>query len=266
MTTPDFREAIDWSKPWLAPFRAGATPLLDSLDWRKAATEAVSVQKLRNHNGLPICFVPQENLPAGVAYEAFISATGQVPSRDNLHDFFNALMWRHFPHMKVQLNALQAGEIARNGGVASTRGKIRDAATIFDENAAIVVYRDSLFPAALRAHDWKMIFAEHRAAFGCEWDVWLFGHALLEKLVMPYKAATAHSWLVRADDEFFARSDEEKRRWIDKAVSTSLMEGFTTAMLTPLPVAGVPGWWDGQDAAFYDDISVFRPLRRLARS
>jgi hypothetical protein len=29
-----------------------------------------------------------------------------------------------------------------------------------------------------------------------------------------------------------------------------------------LPVLGVPGWWAGnEDAAFYDDDGVFRPLR-----
>ncbi|HMM24565.1 MAG TPA: DUF3025 domain-containing protein [Pseudoxanthomonas mexicana] len=32
------------------------------------------------------------------------------------------------------------------------------------------------------------------------------------------------------------------------------------AALTPLPVLGVPGWWDGNaDPAFYADAAVFRP-------
>ena len=31
---------------------------------------------------------------------------------------------------------------------------------------------------------------------------------------------------------------------------------------TPLPVLGVPGWWqDNQDPAFYGDAGVFRPRR-----
>lgn len=236
--------------------------MLASSDWRQSASDAAGAKRLHNHRGLPVCFVPQDCLPPGVAYEAFIGETGQVPSRDNLHDFFNALMWLHFPQTKVRLNALQAAEIARNGGVAATRGKIRDAATIFDENAAIVVYRDPEFAAALRSHDWKTVFTAPHVRFGREWDVQLFGHALLEKLVMPYKAATAHALLVCADDEFFLRSEEGKCGWIDDAASTFLAGGFTTAMLTPLPVAGVPGWWPGQDTAFYEDVSVFRPLRR----
>lgn len=261
MSVQDFRSTIDWSRPWLAPFRVGASQLLEHPDWREAANKSASAMKLCNHRGLPIRFVPQENLPPGTAYEAFISATGQVPSRDNLHDFFNALMWLHFPRTKVRLNALQAAEIARSGDV-EVRGKIRDATTIFDENAAIVVYRDSAFAAALRSHDWPEVFTTRRAGLGVDWEIHLFGHALLEKLVKPYKAATAHAWLVHAGEEFFLHPDEGKRQWIDTVVGETMFDGFTTAAFTPLPVAGVPGWWAGQDAAFYADVSVFRPPRR----
>jgi hypothetical protein len=217
---------------------------------------------LLNHRGLAIRFVPQEALPPGMAYEAFISSAGQVPSRDNLHDFFNALIWLHFPRTKVRLNALQAAEIGRSGGVGGMRGKVRDAATIFDENSAIVVYRDPGFAAALRAHDWREVFTKRGAGLGRDWEVCLFGHALLEKLVTPYKAVTAHAWLVLMREGFFFRSDEDKRKCIDEAVEQALADGFTTAVFTPLPIAGVPGWWAGQDAAFYADVAVFRPARQ----
>lgn len=259
----DFRAAIDWSRPWLAPFRTGASCLLAAADWRAAANEAAAVLELRNHRGFAIRFVPQEALPPGTAYEAFISSTGQVPSRDNLHDFFNALMWLHFPRTKVRLNALQAAEIDRNGGVAGTRGKVRDAATIFDENTAIVTYHDPAFAVALRAHNWIEVFMKRHAGLGRNWEVCLFGHALLEKLVKPYKAATAHAWLVPVGEEFFLRPDEDKRKHIDEAIERTFADGFTTAAFTPLPIAGVPGWWAGQDAAFYADATVFRPARRI---
>ena len=96
---------------------------------------------LVNHAGLPLRFVPQAALPAGVAYEAHIGATGCVPTRDNLHDFFNGLVWQTFPLIKRALNALQAAQIAA-AGVARVRGPARDAATIFDENAALLVVRE----------------------------------------------------------------------------------------------------------------------------
>ena len=40
-----------------------------------------------------------------------------------------------------------------------------------------------------------------------------------------------------------------------------LQQGLLTTVSTPLPVLGVPGWWQGQDAAFYAQTSVFRPKR-----
>jgi hypothetical protein len=46
------------------------------------------------------------------AYEEFIGATGCVPTRENLHDFFNGLVWQTFPLIKRELNALQAAQIA----------------------------------------------------------------------------------------------------------------------------------------------------------
>ena len=45
----------------------------------------------------PVRFVPHESRPRGEAYEAFIARTGCVPTRDNLHDLFNALVWLTFP-------------------------------------------------------------------------------------------------------------------------------------------------------------------------
>ncbi|MFS9669939.1 DUF3025 domain-containing protein, partial [Klebsiella pneumoniae] len=77
--------------------------------------------------------VPQDALPAGAAYEAHIAATGQVPTRDNLHDFFNALIWLHWPRAKAALNARQARAITQDG-IGAARGTVRDAATLFDEN------------------------------------------------------------------------------------------------------------------------------------
>ena len=42
---------------------------------------------------------------------------GRVETRpDNLHDFFNALIWLAFPRSKARINAMHAAEIPREGG------------------------------------------------------------------------------------------------------------------------------------------------------
>jgi hypothetical protein len=267
MSAPFFRD-IDWTRPWLIPLAPFARPILEASDWRKALNDAAA--SISNHRGLPIRFVPQADLPSGVPYEAFISDTGHVPTRDNLHDFFNALIWLTFPRIKVQLNALQAAEIARTnvaGPVATStrprRGSVRDAATIFDENAALVLTHDRVLIDALRSHDWHHVFVTRKDILPHDCEVRLFGHALMEKLVSPYKAITAHAWIVEVDKSFFIMDPAQKRHWIDERISGQLTPGLSTSAFTPLPVLGLPGWSEGQDENFYDDAAVFRPKRKL---
>lgn len=263
---PSFCSAIDWPRPWHASIRSAAQNILSAPDWRAALNAQAAAMALSNHAGLPLSFVPQDSLPEGMAYEAFISAAGCVPTRENLHDFFNALVWLSFPRIKRQLNALQAAQIAA-AGIGRARGPARDAATIFDENAALLVVPDAplghALVDALRQHRWQEAFVTRRGAFDGAAEVWLFGHALMEKLVAPYKAITAHTRVVLVDGAYFALDQDARGAWIDRQVAQELLEqDLTTASFTPLPVLGVPDWWPGQDAGFYADAGVFRPQRQ----
>jgi hypothetical protein len=257
---------IDWSRPWYDAVRPAYQALaLEGEAFTGVFNRQAALLALRNHRGLPIAFVPQESLPEGMAYEEFISATGKVPTRENLHDFFNGLVWQTFPLIKRELNALQAAQIAA-AGASRARGPARDAATIFDENAALLVVRASSDGRALadelRAHCWDAALFEKRAMFGPQAQLWLFGHALMEKLVAPRKAITAHVRILFAPDDYFSFDAGAQRAWIDTTVAQVLRdEGLTTSSFTPLPVLGVPGWWPGQDQDFYLDTTVFRPKR-----
>jgi hypothetical protein len=259
---------IDWSRPWYDSVRPAFARLrIDGEHFIDAFNALAAALGLANQRGLPIRFVPQDQLPPGTAYEQFIGATGSVPTRENLHDFFNGLVWQSFPLIKRQLNALQAAQIAA-AGVGKQRGPARDAATIFDENAALMVVREGAegraLVEALRAHRWHDALFERRVMFGRDAQVWLFGHALMEKLVAPRRAITAHTWVVFAGDAYFDLPRDAQCAWIDEHVAAELLaEGVSTAGFTPLPVLGVPGWWPRQDQAFYADASVFRPRRAV---
>jgi hypothetical protein len=244
--------------------------LTASGDWRDVLNALAQHRNIRNFQNLPVRFVGQPELPKAMAYEAFIAHSGKVPTRDNLHDFLNALIWLAFPSIKARLNALQAAELARAGtlsGRSKPRGAARDAVTIFDENAALLLVRDSgagpALVTALRNHQWQQAFLQQRDRFGVDVEVWLFGHALLEKLVRPYKSITAHTLLIRAPDHVFMLEEDARRIWIDRHVAAELaQQGAPVGRLTPLPVLGVPGWASVQDSDFYADTAVFRPKRR----
>ena len=259
-------EPIDWARHWYDSVRPAFARIgKDAGSVSEALNAGAAGLGLRNAAGLPVRFVRQSDLPEGQAYEQFIGATGCVPTRDNLHDFFNGLVWLTFPRIKQQLNALQAAQIAV-AGVGRSRGPARDAATIFDENAALLVVRDSdaarELVEALREHRWTEALLERRARFGPDVQPWLFGHALMEKLVAPRKTITAHTRVVMAPSSYFALDWDAQRSWIDETVAAQLAVGdLTTASFTPLPVLGIPGWHEGQDEAFYADTAVFRPKR-----
>ena len=236
---------IDWSRPWLAPLRADGEAIAARVAGGASVAEALdSAPSTPASDGtVPPRFVPPSACPRGEAYEAFIARTGSVPTRDNLHDFFNALVWRAQPQLKWRMNRLQAAAIARDG-VGARRGPLRDALTLFDENGAML---DAPLPLvqALAARDWAGLFVQQRAVWA-QARLVIVGHALLEQLATaPRKGLTAH--VLPADP-----------RGLDEA-------GWAAKPFCPLPVLGVPGWWDANtEPAFYDDAAVFRPPRRQA--
>ncbi len=261
-------DAIDWQRPWLAPFKETGQQLIRSGDWLNAANQIALQQDLRTASAHRVVFVPQHYLAADVAYEAHIHASGEVPTRDNLHDFFNTLTWLHFPQIKKTLNALHAvsqKQVADTGGGFSTlgtRGRARDAATLFDENAALFVCSDQQSAEALRGHEWVHLLQRSPEAFFSKTAVVLFGHALIEKLVRPYKAITAHVWITMVESDWFESGEEHRIDDLDRRVAAAISPGFSSADFAHLPVLGVPGWWSVQDEDFYKDASVFRAPRQ----
>ena len=242
-------ERVNWRAPWLQHVLFAGEPV------SKKHQTGVALDEALNASFGATRFVPQHALPAGQPYEQFIFETNTVPTRDNLHDFFNGLCWITFPETKKKLNQLQAAEIAK-AGVQALRGPVRDALTVFDENAAFLMAPQPLWDALL-AHDWKTLFITLRPLWK-EAQLVLFGHALLEKLVYPRKAITAHVYLAQPAIKSIASIDELDA-WIAADLSAG---GLAGKPFTPLPVLGVPGWWpENENFSFYNDSQVFRPIQ-----
>lgn len=244
-------QEIDWTAPWLAPWRAVGQTVAQRVAAGQSQPAALN-QAALGRTGFPVRFVPQSELPEGVAYEQYIFDTGCVPTRDGLHDFFNGLAWLRFPLTKQRLNRLHRAQMAQTG-IQPVRGPARDALTLFDENAAWLQAPDVLWQA-LAAKDWHALFVDLRPLWQ-EAHLLLFGHALLEKLVAPRKPITAHVYRARASGPSLADLDD----WMASDLSAEILAGKPFAHL---PVLGVPGWWAANEApAFYADASVFRPPR-----
>ena len=248
---------VDWSRAWLAPWRERGEALaarvvevglLEALN--EAAGEAAG-EGAHPRVG-PVRFVPHDALPAAEPYEAFIARTAGVPTRSNLHDFFNALVWLGQPALKRRLNEMQAAELAIPRP-PDTRGAVRDALTVFDENGAWL-QAPTVLVDALRRRDWRALFVSNRALWR-DARLTLVGHALMEKLTQPRKPITAHVWCVSVD-----AGDARHADGIEGSALASLVAArFRAKPLLPMPVLGVPGWWaDNETPGFYDDATAFR--------
>ncbi|HDS1511905.1 DUF3025 domain-containing protein [Stenotrophomonas maltophilia] len=191
-------------------------------------------------------------LADGLHYEVRI-AQGRIATRaDNWHDLFNALMWARFPQLKQALNAQQCRHIeAMQPG---QRNRAQAALTQFDETGVIVRVRDHTLLAAWDVHDWCALFESRHWLSGDIAIAAVFGHALMEQALLPGRLLVGKCVVVhgKADDTC-----------VD-AVTAAIAEGRAVTdplQLRPLPLAGVPGWHEGQDEVFYENTDYFRPLR-----
>ncbi len=248
---PPWAQSLRWDWPWQAHLQPFAQAVTAGLACGASVAEVANqaAQLLPPSRRPTMEFVPQACLTEGQAYEAFIFERRQCPTRDNLHDLFNALTWLALPQTKARLNALQAAQINRHG-VGAHRGPLRDALTLFDENGA-VLWAPAPLKSALQARHWQRLFIDLRPLWS-QAHLLVFGHALQEKLQQPRKAITAHVYLPRGEGsaaqfDALLAAEIEEHIWAEKPYC-------------PLPILGVPGWYlPNENISFYDDARVFRP-------
>jgi hypothetical protein len=241
-------EVSAFSGPWFEPWREDGAAVSGQQREGAALHDALNLGARA-----PVRFVPAGELPPETPYERYVFETRHCPVRDGTHDFFNGLVWRRFPRAKTLLNAVHAQQIERHG-VPPIRGAVRDAATLFDENGAILSAPPPLWQA-LAQRNWRALFVELRPLWN-EARFVIFGHALLEKLLAPRKDLTAHVWAFPCP----AGPLEDADGWLAAELTA---ERLAAKPFLPLPVLGIPGWCAlNEDFSFYDDARTFRPAGR----
>ncbi len=253
--------------PLLAPLRAAAAGLCGT-DWPSVAAlqDAVDRAGTRTGSGLALRLQPPVHFgPAADAYELRVFERGELEVRErNWHDLFNVLAWLTFPQAKAALNVRHCAVFSNDR--AGARGPVRDALTLFDESGVIVASADPALLQMIRDFQWRPLFCTHRAAVVRDARFMLFGHALCEKALAPYKGITGRSLLLEIDRAFLKWPLAEQLAHLDARLAAQIADPqalLRTNQLAPLPVLGVPGWCaDNEEATYYDDQNYFRPGRR----
>lgn len=185
-------------------------------------------------------------------YEPRIYEKGEVQTRDrSWHDFFNALVWDQFTKTKKIINGLHY-HLQRQRLPEKKRLPAENMLTLFDENGVIVLSQDPELLELIRQQHWKKLFWERRESVKKDLHVFIFGHGLCEKLLNPYIGVTGKALLLH----------HEATSQIDDLVAQFISDNklnLSPALLSPLPVLGIPGWWpENEEEKFYDNREYFR--------
>lgn len=266
-----WNEGFAEQSPLLVPLRAVARQITGD-DWPALPRlqEVIARAGICTASGLPLRLVSPATA-AHAPYEQRLYAGGELEFRErNWHDLFNVLVWLTFPRAKAALNARH--HAALPAGKADGRGPVRDALTLFDESGVIVISADAELLHMIRGFRWQPLFWERRAEVISSMAFLLFGHALCEKALVPYKGITGRGLLLEVNQDFLALPLAERLTQIDSRVALWISDPQAlqhTHELAPLPVLGVPGWCaDNEQSAYYEDRDHFRPgrARRLPSS
>jgi hypothetical protein len=262
-----------WSAALSAPIFEALRPLLSRLASgrfpRHDDLNALTRPSLVSGGDAPIRFVPPAAArEASARYEVRIFETGEVQTRpDNWHDLFNALVWLAFPKTKAVLNRHHYEQISARRAERQ-RGTARDVLTLFDEGGVVVGSADATLSALLSDFKWKELFWTRREDVRRTMRFHVFGHAIYEKALEPYKGVTAKALIVDVAPELLDASTERQLAELD-ARAARYFSGrqalASTRSLSPLPILGVPGWEPANEREeYYDDTSQFRPGRASA--
>ncbi len=254
--------------PLLWPLR-GAARRVNGEVWPSLAAlrRLVADAGIRTASGLPLRLTPPGNGGGtAIPYEVRIHERGELEFRQcNWHDLFNLLVWLTFPRAKAALNARHYAALTATGATAGRRGPLRDALTLFDESGVIVLSAEGGLLDLIREFRWLQLFWERRTAVIDGMRFLLFGHALCEKALAPYRGMTGHSLLLEVDRDFLGLPLRLQLEQVDDLVARRIAgpQALHHAReLSPLPVLGVPGWHEGNESAgYYADRDHFRAGR-----
>ncbi|NRQ41544.1 DUF3025 domain-containing protein [Rheinheimera sp. YQF-2] len=214
-----------------------------------------------------VCFVDNDALSSdGRYYEEYIYATRSIPTRkDNWHDFFGALIWCLFPKTKALLNQLHMAEIALHG--LKQRSKLRNKLTLFDECGVVICLEPKASQHAdlLRQHQWQQSFVTNRSDWWQGIRPMIFGHAIYEMATLPFIGLTAKTIFIKVPDGFSRWPLTAAYSFVDDKLHEQIANEavlLDNQQLTPLPLLGVPGWYnDNESTGFYHNTDYFRPQR-----
>jgi hypothetical protein len=193
-------------------------------------------------------------------YEQHVARLSAVPTRPGAwHDFFNMLVWAHFPKLRWALNALHVDRDLGPVDPRNARAPAQNLAATFDESGLLVLSTSQSILDELRALRFRCAFWERRQELLATTRFWVVGHGVLESLLAPPPGLSVRALLLHAPSISVPNGSDALRGELD-ARAAALIHTWRTVrtVLDPLPVLCIPGYCDNDFQSFYDDVRNIR--------
>ncbi len=188
-------------------------------------------------------------------YEQHVAQLRAVPTRPgHWHDFFNMVVWAHFPRLRWALNALHVDPEPGPVDPRNRRAPAQNSAATFDETGMIVLSTSQAVLDEMQALRFGHTFWTLRREVLATTRFWVVGHGMLESLLNPRPGLVARALLLRVPALPTCADCDERRFELDARVAAAI-HGWRIArpILDPIPVLAIPGFSDNDSADFYDD-------------
>jgi hypothetical protein len=243
---PHLRSALERRTSWPAPEQydelARQVPRAEDVELPRFVTE--SREQTRRFGG----------------YEQHVARLAEVPTRpQSWHDFFNMVVWAHFPKLRWALNALHVDPDAGPKDPRNGRAPAQNLAATFDESGMLVTSSSRALLEELRALRFKQAFWDRRAELLATTRFWLVGHGMFEALLQPRPGLSARCLLLHVPAAPGADADH-RLRWQLDAVAAERARAWRKQrdVLDPIPLLAIPGYSDNDFAEFYEDMRNIR--------
>lgn len=193
-------------------------------------------------------------------YEQHVAGWRAVPTRPrSWHDFFNMVVWAHFPKLRWALNSLHVDPDVGPKDPRNGRAPAQNLAATFDEAGMLVVSESRPILEELQALRFKHVFWERRAELLATTRFWVVGHGMLESLLDPRPGLSVRSLLLHVARLPEAEADDPFRLEMDAIAAARVRDWRSQrAILDPMPVLAIPGFADNDSREFYDDFDNIR--------
>jgi hypothetical protein len=193
-------------------------------------------------------------------YEQHVARLSAVPTRPGAwHDFFNMLVWAHFPKLRWALNALHVDPNPGPKDPRNARAPAQNLAATFDESGLLVLSTSQSILDELRALRFRRAFWERREELLATTQFCVVGHGVLESLLTPPPGLSVRALLLHAPSLSSPEGSDALRHELD-ARAAALIQTWRTVrtVLDPLPVLCIPGYSRNDCQDFYDDMRNIR--------